>query len=80
MNICYANSALQVLYHCQRFRRLILEYKHLKPVPKDATLLILDLKDVFEHMYTIDAPKKQVKAKVLTVNIKKLMKKIKAMN
>ena len=26
-NICYANSAIQVLYHCQSFRRAILSYK-----------------------------------------------------
>lgn len=47
---------------------------------KDSTLLISELQDVFEHMHTMNATKKQVKAEVLTVNTKKLMKKIKAMN
>jgi ubiquitin carboxyl-terminal hydrolase 17 len=49
-------------------------------VPKDTNLLILDLQDVFEHMHTMNATKKQLKAEVLTVNTKKLMKRIKAMN
>ena len=42
-NICYANSAIQVLYHCKRFRQLVLEYKHPKPVAKDQSLLVLEL-------------------------------------
>ena len=70
------------MYHCKRFRKLILEYKHPKPVAKDQNLLILDLQDVFEYMNTMNTKeiKKQIKAEVMTVNTKKLMKRIKAMN
>lgn len=46
-NICYANSAIQVLYHCQRFRRAVLAYKVPK-TPKDS--LVGELQELFESM------------------------------
>ena len=57
-------------------------YKHPKPVAKDTQLLVLELQEIFDYMNTLNTKesKKPVKAEVVTINTKKLMRRIKAMN
>lgn len=46
-NICYANSAIQVLFHCRPFREQVLAWK---PANKDKYYLINELADLFRVM------------------------------
>ncbi|TNV77791.1 hypothetical protein FGO68_gene10338 [Halteria grandinella] len=78
-NICYANSAIQILYHCKRFRQKVISYQIPKSTQKDAQpLLILELQELFQEMDSQNL--KESKKGAVTLNTKKLMKRIKSLN
>jgi ubiquitin carboxyl-terminal hydrolase 12/46 len=69
-NICYANSAIQVLFHCQTFRKLVLSFK---PFNKQKDYLVNELQELFHTM-------QNNKKNAGSLNTKKLMQRIKKLN
>ena len=78
-NTCYCNSVLQALYHCQPFKKLLLEY-HATQTDSDANLL-LSLGGLFTEMSKKEQKALQSSAKrVPVVEPKKFVSRLKKSN
>ncbi|CDW91045.1 ubiquitin carboxyl-terminal hydrolase 12 [Stylonychia lemnae] len=68
-NICYANSAVQILFHCKQFRQKVLNFQ-----PKQSTkdYLTRDLQDLFQQMTQSSKSKGNINSKKFMQRIKKL--------